>query len=141
MNVVIDEIIAVLQVLTFGDTVGGNQNVDFVGTSRKQHVTPFGHRRETGQNVIHATVEPLDSRSAFHRTGDHSSMQSVTFHDVLADVFIQVFRCVGERREHQHLAIARVNGVFDLIRDDSEQFFELGIVVGSDVRYKGDQHH
>ena len=141
MNVVIDEIIAVLQVLTFGNTVGGNQNVNFIRTPRKQHSTPFGNRRETGQNVIHAAVEPFDGRSAFHRTGDHGGVKSVTFHDVLADVFIQVFRRVGECREHQHFAVAGVDGVFDFIGDDSEQFLELGIMIRGYVRYKGDQHH
>ena len=34
MNVIVDEVVAVLQVLTFGNTVGGNQNIKLIGAFR-----------------------------------------------------------------------------------------------------------
>ena len=41
MNVVVDEIVAILQVLTFGNTVGRNQNIKLVGTSGQEYRLAF----------------------------------------------------------------------------------------------------
>ena len=37
MNVIVDEVVAILQVLTFGNTVGRNQNIEFIGTTRQKY--------------------------------------------------------------------------------------------------------
>ena len=52
VNVVVDEIVAVLQVLTFRNAVGGNQNVDFRIVAGHQQLFVLGYRREAGQNRV-----------------------------------------------------------------------------------------
>ena len=43
VNVIVHQIVAVLQVLTFGDTVGGYQNVNLLLTSWQQDVSALGY--------------------------------------------------------------------------------------------------
>ena len=52
VNVIVDEIVAVLQVLTFRNAVGGNQNVDFRIVAGHQQLFVLGYRREAGQNRV-----------------------------------------------------------------------------------------
>ena len=41
MNVIVDEVVAVLQVLTFGNTVGCNQNIELIGASGQEYRLAF----------------------------------------------------------------------------------------------------
>ena len=57
MNVVVDEIVAILQVLTFGNTVGRDQNIKLVLISGQKNRLSFGNRREAGQYRIKVCSE------------------------------------------------------------------------------------
>ena len=52
VNVVIDQIVAVLQILAFGNTVSGDKNIDFLCAARHQHIPPLGDGREAGQHIV-----------------------------------------------------------------------------------------
>ena len=41
MNVIVDEIVAILQVLTFGNTIGCNQNINFIGAAGQEYGFSF----------------------------------------------------------------------------------------------------
>ena len=41
MNVIVDEVVAILQVLTFGNTIGCNQNINFIGAAGQEYGFSF----------------------------------------------------------------------------------------------------
>src|SRR6185312_13423719 len=52
VDVVVDEVVAVLQVLAFGNAVGGDQQVDFAILRHGLHLDPlFGAWGEVGEDV------------------------------------------------------------------------------------------
>ncbi len=51
VNVIVDQIIAVLQVLAFGNAVCRNQHINLRGTAGHQNIPVFGNGREAGQHV------------------------------------------------------------------------------------------
>ena len=71
MDVVVDQIIAVLQVLALGNTVGGNQHIDLRRIVRKQNVFAFRDGREARQNGIQICPQLRDRRLPIHRAVDH----------------------------------------------------------------------
>src|SRR5690349_5147038 len=53
VDVVIDDSVTVLQILAFGDAVGGDENVDFLVSRHSWHfVTLFGLWRKVSENVV-----------------------------------------------------------------------------------------
>ena len=52
VDVVVDQIVAVLQVLTFRNTVGGNQNINIIFVVRVQQMLFFGNGRKERQHGI-----------------------------------------------------------------------------------------
>ena len=73
VNVVVNEIVTILQVLAFGNTVGGNQNVEFVLASGHQNSLPLGNGGETGQHRIEIGVELRNGGFAVYRAGNFCS--------------------------------------------------------------------
>ena len=52
MDVIINKVVAVLQVLAFGDAVRGNQHLDALLDVRQQLVRLFRDGREEGEDVV-----------------------------------------------------------------------------------------
>ena len=63
MYVVVDEIVAVLQVLTFADTVGGNEHVYSLLDIWQQLVSLLGNRREERQDGVEVSTNTFDGSS------------------------------------------------------------------------------
>ena len=71
MNVIVDEVVAVLQVLTFGNTVGGDQHIDFRLITRHQQLLVLRDRREAGQHRVQVGTELRTGCPSFHRARYH----------------------------------------------------------------------
>ena len=52
MDVVVDEVIAILQVLAFGDAIGGDEHVDFAVILGQEQRLFLGKRRKQGQELL-----------------------------------------------------------------------------------------
>ena len=77
MNVIVDQIIAVLQVLAFGNAVCRNQYINLRGTTGHQNIPVFGERRKTGQYIVECCLEPLDRGASVNRAGNDSGVQPI----------------------------------------------------------------
>ena len=100
MDIVVDAVIAVLQVLPFGDTVRCNQHVDLRGTARHEHVHAFRYGREACQHGVHIRTETGNGGFPIHAAGYHCSMQAVFMQDECADIRIQIVGGIRERGEY-----------------------------------------
>ena len=115
MNVVVDAVVAVLQVLAFGDAVGCDQDIDVLLASRHKDVSVLRSRREACEDVVERRLKVLQRGSAVDRAADHAAVEAVLVHDVPADIIVQILCRVGECCEYQHLLVAGVDRVLDLL--------------------------
>ena len=76
MYVVINKVVAVLQVLTFGYAVGGNQNVDVDGVLLHHQIALFGYWGETCQDRVHVHRELGDRRASVDGSGNEGRVHS-----------------------------------------------------------------
>lgn len=118
MNVIVDEVVAVLQVLTFGNTVGCNQNIKLIGTSgqeyrpflwkpgEKQVRTVLRSARSFGMVVLPSTVPVISA----------VSQPKILFRKS-ADVCKEIVCGIRECRENNDLLIARIDGMLDFLPD------------------------
>ena len=88
MYVVINKVVAVLQVLTFGYAVGGNQNVDVAGVLLHHQIALFGYWGETCQDRVHVHRELGDRRASVDGSGDEGCVYTKPLQGVFADVFV-----------------------------------------------------
>ena len=88
MDVVVDEVVAVLQVLSFADTVGGNEYVNLFLRFGKDGGTVFGQRREIGEDIVETHRELTDGATSFGRTRNQCRVQSAVVLDGACQLFI-----------------------------------------------------
>ena len=134
MNVVIHQSITVLQILTFRDTVGRNQDVD-IGCIEFQSRLILGNGREAGEHIVKVRFEFWNGRSTVYRAGNKRSMQTVSFEHKVANVIVEIRGCIGERGEDDEFAVAGIDRMLDLIGDGLQQKLELGIVCRCNILY------
>ena len=135
VNVVIDQIVAVLQILTLGNAVSGNKNINLLCTARHQHIPPLRNGREAGQHIVQGSFQPLNGRFSVNRPGNDSGIQTVFCFDIVCYLVIQILRRIGKRRENQHLFIAFVDGTVHFLVQQLQEILEFQIVFRRDVGY------
>ena len=121
MNVVVNQVIAILQILSFGDTVGRNQHVNLRRVVRKKNRLVLRNRREAGQYVIEGRLQAFGGRLSINRAGDDRRIQAIPIFHVFAHMFIQVTGGIRECGEDDDLFVSGVDGVSHLIIQQPEQ--------------------
>ena len=115
VNVVVDQIVTVLQVLAFGNTVGSDQHINRSVVIGHQQMLVLGNRREAGQDGLQITMQILDRGLTIDSTRNHGCIQPISGFDVFADMLVQIVSGVCEGGENNDFLIAFVNGMFHLI--------------------------
>ena len=133
MNIVVDQIVAVLQVLTFGNTVRGNQNVDFGRIVRHEYILALGNRGEAGQHIIERCFQAANGRFAVRTAGNHRRVQSMARFHTSADLIVQVVCRVRKRRKNDDLPVARIDRMGDLIVQQMKERLKLAVMLRGDV--------
>ena len=139
VNVVVDQAVAVLQVLAFRNAVGGDQKVN-VGAIRHQGGFVLRAWREAGQHVVQVRLEFGDGGAALHRSGDQRSVQTVLFPGKCADMIVKILRCIGKCREYDDFFVAGVDRMLDFFRYCIQQHSQFAVVCRCDLRYGLQQH-
>ena len=106
MDVVVDNGVAVLQVLAFGYAVGADHHVDFAGLMRHGQRLFFGagcKQREHGLKVDTLTRIRGQPECGFGlgRAGDLAGVDAVFLEQVCRQVVVQVIGGVRKRGEYQ----------------------------------------
>ena len=139
MDVVVDQIVAVLEVLAFGNAVRGDQDVDLVVVVREEKRLFLGKRGEEREDGVEVHLELRNRGTPVLRAGDHGRVQAELFLRERRDVLVEVGGRVGERGEDQDFPVAGIDRILDLLLNLRHQVIELGIVFRRDVRDHGDQ--
>ena len=132
MDVIVDHHVAVLKVLAFGNTVGGDEDVDVAVPQMPFRQVPLlGDRGEAGEDVAHVAAHILERAAAGVRAGDLGDGHSV-LRRPSGDVLIQVVSRVCEGSEHKHLVVAGVDRLALLAGDGVEQRLQLCVLAWRD---------
>ena len=126
VDVVVDERIAVLEVLTLGDAVGGDEQIDLAlfGKVRRAFL---GAGREGGQDAGQVLAEFGQRGLVMARPGDQGAVQAKFVQRPGGNSPIQVVGGVGEGREDENLAVVGVDRLTTLAADDLAEGVELGV--------------
>ena len=135
MDVVVDQIVAVLQVLTFGNTVGGNKDVQFICAPWKQTALPL----ETGEKQVRTVLRSARSFGMVVLPSTVPVISAVSSPKLLlgkpADIHIKVIGGIGKSGKDDDFPVARVNGMLHLFLDEVKQCLQLGVVFWRNIRY------
>ena len=133
VDVIIDQVVAVLQVLPFRYAICGNQDVEIRRTAGEQHRSSFGDWGKTRQHGVHVGTQLGNGASAVHRAGDLCRFQTELLFCKFTYVCIKIIRRVGERGENDYLGVAGIYRMCNLVFDQSEKSAEFCVMLGSDV--------
>ena len=135
VDVVVDEVIAVLKVLALGNAVRGDEQINLAVLRHGRNlVAVLGARGKVGEDLVEVGL--AERGVVATAAGDQR--------DVDAKVVVrpgwqrveQVFGGVGKGGEHEHLLVRFAafvgGGVFDLALDEVFQLFELGVALRGD---------
>ena len=129
VDVVVHQAVAVLEVLALGDAVGGEDHV-YLALLPLALGQLLGHRGEAREHVLERGPRQLEGMRAAPGPGDLGALEPQFLGEASRQLVEQVVDRVGERAEHEHLAVARVVRVADLLLDELLELDELGIALG-----------
>ena len=98
-----------------------------------QNVSALRYRREASEDIIKSAFQPLDGRFTFHAASDKGCVQTVFLLYILADIIIEIVSSIRERRKNKDFLVSIVDGVLNLLREQTQQRLQFGVVFGSDV--------
>ena len=133
MNVIVDEVVAVLQVLTFGNTVGCNQNIKLIGTSGQEYSFALRNRREAGQHRVEIGSELRNGCSSVNRSGNLCRFQSEVLFCEFTDVCKEVIGGIRECSEDNDLLITGIDWLLNFLADQVKQRLQLCVMLRRDV--------
>ncbi len=136
VDVVIDEEIAVLEVLALGDAIGGDKQVNFLRLRHGRHfVAVFGARGEVGEDLVEIGL--AECGVVIATAGDQRNMDAQVLPRPGRQLLEQVCRGIGKGGEDEHLPVGLAElvggGVFGLALDEALEFLELGVAFGGDI--------
>ena len=129
MDVVVHQAVAVLQVLAFGDAVRREDDVDLAERPLALRQL-LGDGREPREDVLEGGPGELQRVGPVGAARNLGALDAELALQPGSQLFEKVRRRVGERAEHQHLAVDGVVRVVDLLDDKVAQLHELGIALG-----------
>ena len=111
MDVVVDEVVAILQVLSLADAVGGNQHIYLVRDVRIDGCLFLRYGREQSQHLVEVQLLTLgqpQGTASLHITRDQSGVQTVPFLYGLCQAVVQILCGVREGGEDDNLLVIAV---------------------------------
>ena len=134
MNIVVDKVVAVLQVLTLADAVSTNQHVNLSLDIREQCFFFFGYGREEREDLVEIKfLTNLERGASLYVTSDESRMQSVFLKDCRRKVLIEILSGVTERRKYDDFLVLTVDGIIELVAQVSNQLLEFTVMLRRNV--------
>ena len=116
MNIVVDERVAVLEVLTLRDTVGSNEDIDVALLFREKQFTLLRYRREEGQDGVEVIMD-VRHVGLGATTGDETGVHAVLTEDSIRQNLIEVFSRVAEGGEDDNLLVLSVDRMTPFVAD------------------------
>jgi hypothetical protein len=132
VDVVVDEPVAVLEVLTLGDAVGRDEQVQlaFVGKLLRTLLREGREGSEDGSQVL---AQPGKRGLVAARAGHEGGVDAVLLLRPWSELVIQIMGGIGERSEDDDLTVAGVDRAATLGLDDLAECRQLGVTRSIDL--------
>ena len=148
MDIVVNQIVAVLQVLTFRDTVCSDEYVDvfmnpwFLGFVLfiKDVIFVFGDGREEGEYIIKCTLKLRNGAFALCTTRDEGNVQSAVCLDSFGKLLIEIVCRVGKGSEDEYLPVVLVDRMGKLLLQVCYQHLQLAVMGWRNIFQHQEQH-
>ena len=132
MDIIVDEIIAILQILTFRDTVCSNQYIDILLLCRHQLVSLLGYWREECQNTVEICFHSRNSRGK-GITSYKSCLQSCLILDSRCQIIIEIFSGIRESRKDDYFLVVTIDGMSKFITEIFNKHLKLTIMLRGNI--------
>ena len=116
MDVIVDQVVAILKVLPLGYAVGADQDVQLSRIIGHDLVLLFGAGGKERQDGLEVIVF-LERGSRIARSGDNAAVNILRLGEMRRELIEQVVRGIGIGGENDHLAVAGVQRVGHLSGD------------------------
>ena len=133
MNIVVNQIIAVLQVLTFRNTVSSNQKINLCFIIRHKQVLVLGYRREASQYRIQITSQFRNGSAALYRTRYHRCIESEILLYIFAYIIKQILSRISKSGKDNDFLIILIDWVLQFILDNPEQLLKFRIILRCNI--------
>ena len=130
VDVVVNQIVAVLKVLSLGNAVGRNQDIDIHLAVRHEEFSALGNRRKAGKHIVEGCRKLFYRALSVNASRDDGGIQSVARFQKGADLLIEILRGIGKCREDEYLFVSFVNRVLYFLRKQVKEFLQLAVVCG-----------
>ena len=115
MDVVIDDAVAVLKILPFGDAVCRDQYIDVSLLLRINSGLVFGYRGKEGEHGIEISGKFRNRTFPICRACDKGRLEVFMHFEVGGDLLIDVCRCVCKSRENQYFTISFIDRMMNFL--------------------------
>src|SRR6185295_6950381 len=137
VDVVVDQPVAVLEVLAFGNAVGGDQQVEVAFGG--EFLGPlFGAWREGGEDRREIAPQLGQRRLVAAGAGDEGALKAKIRLGPGRELLVEVAGGVRKSSEHDDLAVLTIDRVTALVRDDFAEGGELGVAFSGDLAGRAD---
>ena len=148
MDIVVNQIVAVLQVLTFRDTVCSDEYIDvfmnpwLLGCVLfiKDVTFVFGDGREEGEYIIKCTLKLRNGAFALCTTRDEGNVQSAVCLDSFGKFLIEVVCRIGKGCEDEYLPVVLVDRMCKLLLQVCYQHLQLAVMGWRNIFQHQEQH-
>ena len=115
MYIIIDEIVAVLEVLSLRDAVGGDKHIYFLIEFGIDGSLFFRYRRKKSEDFIEVHfLTCLDCASRFDIAGDKGCVKPGAFLDERRNILIEILSRIGKCCENYDFLVAGIDWVGEL---------------------------
>ena len=116
MDVVINQIVAILQILSFGDAVRGNEHINLFVDIREKHLFLLRYRREEGQHGVEIEfLAQTQSASGLHIAGNKRRVETCLFVNAFRQIVVQILGRIGKCRKDKNLHVPVIDRVFEFV--------------------------
>ena len=140
MYIIVNEIVAILKVLTFGDAVGGYKHINLFFEIGIKCVTLFRHRGEKSKHLVEVKFfTQLQCASCLDVARNECSVDAVLVEYYLRNIVVDILSSVGERSKDNDFAVVAIDWVSEFVANVLQQLLQFTVVLRRDVGKHNEQ--
>ena len=140
MYIIVNEIVAILKVLTFGDAVGGYKHINLLFEIGIKCVTLFRHRGEKSKHLVEVEFfTQLQCASSLDIARNECSVDAVLVEYYLRNIVVYILSSVGERSKDNDFAVVAIDWVSEFVANILQQLLQFTVVLRCDIGEHNEQ--
>ena len=138
VDVVVDQVVAILEVLALADHVGSDEHVQLARFLGHRKATLFRVRREQRHDLLEVEAYSQGRLRAMAASRDDSCIKA-DVGECGSEFPVEVVGGVSERGEDEYLAVTLVDRVLSLVHNQLLELAEFEIMLGRDLAHLAEE--